>query len=573
MWPQGECNSLDEEFALLCDGMWTPQRRLRVRGPATRMLQLVRSIGGTAADAPAAPWDRFAAVYARRRLDLPLDAWRRPVLPATVCSELSCMAEATRLDMMSTTAPPVPPYLGHQVKAYLAFRGAFEKPGHTRSFPITPADLWAVREIVPPQYVPAWKAAVVVSFFAFRGRFVLRVAAEDFETKVPEDIPSLPPAFSVDIPVVEMWWSKQTKVKRGDRLQGREASIRAPQFARVQSAFFWSVFRTLPEIGLLFPTLTAAQLMAFISWLVPRPPPGYRLAIHGIRAGTATVLAAIRAPVDVMRAWGWWSDPAGTEVHYAAFVTAAMRAASAILHLVQVRRLRPGFVEFQGLNADVDLPRWTRLATAARGTGTEAQPRLGVVPPRLAEASDSSSEDQAVVVPLGLLDLGRGGRQTAALRSIPRVAIPPAGLVPQAAARSLHTQALAGLADQRRRGQGVSAAGAGAPTVSGTGGCDAAGGCSPGVAGPSPSPAALRAPSRASRPSDATVSPGPALGSPPARAPVALFGSALRVHSLSSGAARGSRRVVASPDDEPRDPRYDTRDLPPCPDGDEVESF
>ena len=240
-----------------------------------------------------------------------------------------------------------------------------------------------------------------------------------------------------------MLWARATKTKRGDQLAGSAARIAAPQFARIQSAFLWEVFGDLPRAGRLFPGLTAKALAEFLEWLAPALPHGYRRVMHGIRAGTATSLAAMRVPLDVLRAWGWWASPAGTDVHYAAFVTATMRTASAILHLVQVRRLRPGFVEFLGLAEGLPVPRWSHILATTDATVDPPSPARHF-PSRLrqSELSDSSSEERATVVPAGYIDV-RGivlGSQPPTV--LPRAITAQAGLLPAADSRSLHSSVL-----------------------------------------------------------------------------------------------------------------------------------
>jgi hypothetical protein len=244
-----------------------------------------------------------------------------------------------------------------------------------------------------------------------------------------------------------MFWSRQTKTKRGDQLAGRNAVINASQFCRVQNRFLFDAITPLPESGPLFPGLTAGMLMGFLRWLCPSPPPGYRLAIHGLRAGTATTLAAMRVPLDVLRAWGWWASPHGTDTHYAAFVTSTMRLASALLHLVLVSRLRPGFVEFLGLDGGIPLPRWTnpQIHAAAVSIDHVAGPLCRL---RGEGETDSSSEDPAVVLPAGILDLDHEARPPPPAR-LPRVSVAQAGLLSAGNRPAMHSAPLlAGLEDR-----------------------------------------------------------------------------------------------------------------------------
>ena len=560
MWSGVEDNPLEDELALLCDAMWSAQRRARTRGAVVRMLQLARAMGGSVLASSAIPWDRLATVYVARRVDRPLDAWRRRVLPATVKSELSMLAEATRRDSSSGACPLVPPYLGARARAYLAYRGAFERPAHTRSLPITAYDLWLARLAVPPHLAQAFAACVVSSFFAFRGRFVLRVQGEDFRVCPPEPIHLLPPHFGA-VPVVEIHWTRRTKTKRGDQAQGPEAPIAAPQFCRVQNAFLWQYFQSLPRKGPLFPGLTVARLVELLAWLVPSPPAGYRRVLHGIRAGTATVLTALGVPTEVLRAWGWWASPFGTEVHYAAFVTGVMRAASALLHLVRVARLRPGFVEFLGLDDDLAVPRWSRMAAAVPGLAEDAPAR----PPRTrgSEVTDSSSDDQAVVVPRGLLDLRGEDRAAAApfcLSLRPLAALPAAGLAPVAGQRSLLSSAL--VLVPRAGGAPAGCLQPDSPPRAGAGAAGAALAAQAAEArAASPSPRVVRA--SASQSTDPRVTPCPRLSAPraPPRA-VSRFGSALLGYSRGSGGPRAGPGGGSEPPLTEEERAMDTRVRP-----------
>ena len=118
--------------------------------------------------------------------------------------------------------------------------------------------------------------------------------------------------------------------------------------------------------------------------LLPLPPPDFRLVAHGIRAGSATVLNALRVPRAVIQAWGWWSRPAGdaTDGHYAATCVNAMIAASRRMHMVVISPESPGFTEV--VSTGGPLP-------ATWGTPTDAT----AVPPAPSSVPVSAVDDDA----------------------------------------------------------------------------------------------------------------------------------------------------------------------------------
>ena len=350
------------------DDLWPPARKARVMGPAARLHRFALHIG--AGSEPMAELGTVLMLYVRRRIDDPLQGWA-PVKARTAANDVSAVVEGIRSD----AEVALPSYGGQAVKKYLALRGAFERAHHTRNWPVSTRALWLLRDRVPASSRLTLHAALFQSLFALRPGIVPQVKWRMLTRS--DDGWSLA-------------WDRRTKARRGDRLGAADQEL-APQFSAAAGVVLDAVLDTARAANpgaspgdCLFPTVTAADITLLLRAYLPAPPAGFVLRAHGIRAGTATVLAAMGVPADVVRAWGWWSRAAGMDGYYASVNTAVMRAAARRLHDIELDPESPGFAT--ATLHGPPLPKWGAIPLAhAR------RPQAAIVAP--VGGDESSSED------------------------------------------------------------------------------------------------------------------------------------------------------------------------------------
>lgn len=409
-WPAGEEPASEARVhpglvlsaGILIDTMWTASRRAKVLGPARRFCVFLAHLG--AVDAPFAELDRVAALYAERRVTAPLPTWALPqrkgpkgmctVEPGTVATELSHLAEAVRLERLGA----VPAYMGTLPQKYLALSGAFERAGHTRNYPVTPQMLWSLRDRCGDRWRKELNAALLQSLFALRAGTTQNITWR---------------MLSPSLGGTALRWRRRHKRRQGNRVAPAPpvADALLPQFCIVAGQVIEAVLEYAhsinPDHGPDDPVLPVPpeRITAMLRVFFPEIPPDFRLVAHGIRAGTATVLAAMGVPREVVQAWGWWAKEKGdpTDSHYAATCVNAMLAASRIMHRVVVRPVSPGFSELVSTGGPLPSS-WTAPSDAALIPPPPAAPV--VAPP---DAESSSSEDECA--PRAVAPRGRAGQQ------------------------------------------------------------------------------------------------------------------------------------------------------------------
>ena len=354
------------------DDLWTASRKRVVKGISIRTVRFARWMGAWHREATELP--DFAHIYARRRLRDPLDGWQHPNA-RTVKQELSALAEALRAD--GGTAPQ---YMGPQAKRYLVLSGAFEKPGHTRSWPVSVRSLWLARERCPEQHRPALHTAL------FQGVACLRAGAR-FRW---DELSPCGPGWGLR-------WSRATKVVRGDRLArpGAKPAVDVrPQFSVVAGEVVaeclqyarkrWPKAKPSDPI---FP-VTPAAVTACLRALFPSIPKRFRLSAHSVRAGSATVLMAMGVPRDIIRVMGWWARERASDGYYASASVSLMAAATSHMHRVELRPEEPGAAD--AILHGPPLPDWEAVRLRAADLPDVAPPKAC---PVVALDSDSSSDD------------------------------------------------------------------------------------------------------------------------------------------------------------------------------------
>jgi hypothetical protein len=369
--------------------LWSQSRRKALAGPASRVLQLAVAMAVT--DAPMSVFPRLARLYVARRIDRPLPDWegvRGPVEPATAAKEVSALAAGLRLDGESSVGA----YGGAEVKAYLFERGAFQQRSHSRRYPVTLRMLLEGRPRLAPVDGMAWDAAVFQSLFCLRSGMPRKVCFESM-SRIGDDGWLLS-------------WDGRTKTRRGDRRAADptlEPHVTAASHPVLEAIMARAAARSPSRSGLLFLGLGPEDVSEMLHRVVGPVPPGFELVAHGIRAGTDTVLKAMRVPDDIIRAFGWWARPPHTDFYYQSVVADVMLRATRVMDRVEVTPLKPGICAFVKFHGDA-IPSWEATATvkelpAVRGGG-------GAV-----ESGTSSDEDLRVEVMRSRPASPRAGRR------------------------------------------------------------------------------------------------------------------------------------------------------------------
>jgi hypothetical protein len=360
--------------------LWSQSRRKALAGPASRLLQLAVALSLT--EAPMVVFPRLARVYVARRIDRPLPGWegvRGPVEPATVAKEISAVAAGLRLDGESSVGA----YGGAEVKAYLLERGAFEQRSHSKRYPVTLRMLLEGRGALGPGQEMAWDAAVFQSLFCLRSGMPRKVKFECM-SRIGEDGWMLT-------------WDRRTKTRRGDRRADDptlEPHVTAASHPVLEAVMARAAARAPARSGPLFLGLGAEDVSEMLHRVVGAVPAGFELVAHGIRAGTDTVLKALRVPDDIIRAFGWWARPPHTDFYYQSVVADVMLRATRVMDRVEVTPLKPGICAFVKYHGEA-IPSWEATAVVRdlprrqgrgevveSGSSSDEGLRLEVVGPR-----------------------------------------------------------------------------------------------------------------------------------------------------------------------------------------------
>jgi hypothetical protein len=349
-WPftcRSTGSRLHTEALLAVAGHWNDTRRAAVAGPAKRLLSLVHALESM--DEPAEPdgLQDLAAAYVRRRLDAPLQGWK-PCNGATVAGDLSALAAAARIDAI----PSTPSYCGPVPRAVLANRGAFERKDHSHSLPVTVRMLLLMRQRITPEEVPTWQQGVLQGLSAARPGIIPRLTLKMLRRVGPGWL---------------FFWDRRIKTKRGDKTKSDAPGIIAPQLGILAGPLAEEIL--LPAIAaakspdsLLFPHASTDKLNRLLQKYINAPPgTTFVVRAHALRNGADTVLQCLRLPKDVIDAWAWWARERKSAAYYASINLEVMFAAAALMHLVIIAPVAPGFCRFVGMADGATIPDWSRI--------------------------------------------------------------------------------------------------------------------------------------------------------------------------------------------------------------------
>jgi hypothetical protein len=229
------------------------------------------------------------------------------------------------------------------------------------------------KERTLPQDLIAWDAAVFQALFCLRPG-VPRKVTFDCLTALDGD----------------GWllcWTRRTKTKRGDRRAADptiEPHVSAASHPLLDAVLARAAQRSPSKSGYVFEGLAQDAVGDMLARAIGPVPACFELVPHGIRAGTDTVLKALRVPDDVIRAFGWWSRPPHTDFYYQSIVADVMLRATRVMDRVEVTPLRPGICAYVKFHGDA-IPSWE--ATVPARPLPRRPPGRGVV------ESDFSSDD------------------------------------------------------------------------------------------------------------------------------------------------------------------------------------
>lgn len=345
--------------------LWHASRRTAATGPLRRLWQLTLLLRST--DAPLSAIPDLAVTYAARRLDDPLEGWRSAA-PTRVAAELSAVAACSRDDDL-----PLPAYCSSPARALLCCRGAFERPEHTASYPLTTRMLVQAAPQVPPSERVVYDSLLFQSIAGLRAGLPMRVSRDMLR--------ALPGGHI-------LLWTRRTKTRRGDRSAADPTLM--PQISALAGPVFDALLARAPRSGLLFPAVTLTRANALLRTLFPHVAPPFVLRAHGIRAGTDSVLQALRVPRDIVDAFGWWKRERRSSGYYASLMLGVMFRAASILHHVEISPVVPGSALLTAVH--VPVPDWTSLAAAVSQSSPIVLPEVPT-PADLRDDHASSSDD------------------------------------------------------------------------------------------------------------------------------------------------------------------------------------
>jgi hypothetical protein len=218
-----------------------------------------------------------------------------------------------------------------------------------------------------------WAAAVVQSYYALRSGYTSRVRREDLRRTLSDG-----------------WlleWRQPHKTRHGDPL--RPSTSMPAQSSAARGAMLDRALALAAPSGLLFPTVSAADVTAWLRARVPTPPAGFVVSAHGIRAGTDVALQCLGVPDDIIAQWGWWSRIRRMTGYYGASAIAVCLVASELMTSVHIVSEAPGWYDVLGeLPA---IPDWSKLRRVAQWEQDRAVPVAAA--PLSPSDDDDSDED------------------------------------------------------------------------------------------------------------------------------------------------------------------------------------
>jgi hypothetical protein len=271
-----------------------------------------------------------------RILDDPLKVWH-PCIASTVAKEMSGVAAASRDDLCHLAA-----FAGPAPRAFLACRGAFERRDHSASYPVTVGMLWLRREDIPRNYVEAYRALLAQGLMTLRAGMPPNLKRSMFRSVGKGKV---------------LLWTRRTKTRRGDKSVADP--VMKPQLSAVAGPVWdWVWESGEGESDWMFRTNTK-EMGELLHLIFPHVDSFFTLRVHGMRNGSDTVLQALRVPRDIIEAAGWWARDRRPSGYYASICINILFAATAMMHLVVIEPVAPGFCRLVSVGGPV--PDWANF--------------------------------------------------------------------------------------------------------------------------------------------------------------------------------------------------------------------
>jgi hypothetical protein len=341
-WPIAQ--DTDELEAMAAAAMaqaWHADRREALGSVVAKMYQLTLLLDKL--DSPISHIEKIATVYVEKRLDDPMPGWH-PVIGSTVAKDLSKLASSSRDDGVT-----VSPFCSVRARSLLAIRGAFEKADHCKTYPITLRELLDRKPPATASKVARihHDALCLQSLLGHRGGMAPRLRRHMFKQAGPGWV---------------MLWTRRTKVRRGDKAI-RKPAMR-PQISAMAGPIANEIMARAPKEGPMFPGITTASLNEFLRSIIREVPEHFTLRVHGIRAGTDTVLQLMGLPRDIVEAVGWWTRERRASGYYASLIINKIFKATSIMHRISIIAVAPGSARIKSLGGAV-IPDWSCIAALA----------------------------------------------------------------------------------------------------------------------------------------------------------------------------------------------------------------
>lgn len=280
----------------------------------TGTLHLPFTPGGVAA---------LCVAYAVRRLHpSPPLGWRRVSDAATIASDISALAEASR-----RTHVPLPPYCGDEVRRYLAARGAFEKREHSAAWPLHIGDIVHAQ---PPRSHASWDVWAALFLYAM---FCLR----------PGILPHI--RNTMFIPYLGGYifvWRLASKRGGSDILDLAQRS-KVAHVTAARSPLLHAIIRHSSPPFNLFSSVTSAALNMFVRGDVRDAPSCFDVRAYGARVGADAEAAELHLPTSYNDAIFWWRrEQQSMRVYYSGLNILKMMAFSEARDGIEFVQITPG---------------------------------------------------------------------------------------------------------------------------------------------------------------------------------------------------------------------------------------
>lgn len=264
-------------------------------------------------------------LYINLRLQpLPPFGWEVVNVPAVVAADISAITA-----LSSRTGIPIPPCGGPSVRSILERWKAFDKPDHSKAFPL-PLDLLIAAR--PPSnaahtIIEAWESLIIMSFFCLRSGVLPHLTREMF------------------IPYAGGWlllWRHAHKRAASSPVDPLFLSS-SPMLSAARNPLLSEILSKRPP-GPLFSKLSHASLTSFIRSSIPNVHQSFDIRAYGARVAAVQDSSELGVPSTLARSLFWWKQgEISMAEYYAGTNVMKMLIFSEARLLIQHSPLTPGY--------------------------------------------------------------------------------------------------------------------------------------------------------------------------------------------------------------------------------------